>query len=329
MYIHVSNPSQHLVCTWTTFVYTHLHCLVCMSTKMYHACIAFDPLMCVHVNRQPKPVSTTWTSVSITYLSASASTQVNIVCVHLQDETDVRTCQHCLHAYMSALRPKPHVRTCLHCLRPLRVRTCQSSTQAPCRVDNNLNMCHLLHTCQHRLKPKSTSCVYIDKLVCMSLMYVNASIAFTPCMCTCQSSTNPYAVSTITWILAVHIYTSLSTKTSMDMSAFVHSTLRLMHVHVNSQRRPSVWCQRCHPACMDMYINVSNPIQHLVYIDNLSFRLSCVNVHQKNLWTCTYMSEFVPSILQLVHVYISIVNTMPCQQPECVHTWQHWHQRKS
>ena len=50
---------------------------------------------------------------------------------------------------------------------------------------------------------------------------------------------------------------------------------------------------------------------------------------QMHQWTCTYMSAFVPSTLQLMHGYMSIVNTMPCQQPQWVHTCQHWIQRKS
>ena len=46
---------------------------------------------------------------------------------------------------------------------------------------------------------------------------------------------------------------------------------------------------------------------------------------QKHQWTCTYMSAFVPSTLQIMHGYMSIVNTMPRrQQPQCVHTCQHW-----
>ena len=50
---------------------------------------------------------------------------------------------------------------------------------------------------------------------------------------------------------------------------------------------------------------------------------------QMHQWTCTYMSAFVPSTLQLMHGYMSIVNTMPCQQPQWVNTCQHWIQRKS
>ena len=70
----------------------------------------------------------------------------------------------------SVLRACLHVRTFLHCLRSLNVRTCQSSTQAQCGVDNNLNIsCHNSHrlywhvyTCQHQLQRKSTSTSFMS-----------------------------------------------------------------------------------------------------------------------------------------------------------------------
>ena len=47
--------------------------------------------------------------------------------------------------------------------------------------------------------------------------------------------------------------------------------------------------------------------------------MSIVNTILMHLWSRTYMSAFVPSTLQLLHVYTSIVNTMPCRQlPVCI-----------
>ena len=97
------------------------------------------------------------------YMSAFASTQVVFVCT----STTTCTSKH-IYYKVSVLRACLHVRIFLHCLRSLHVRTGQSSTQALCGVDNNLNVsCHNSHglywhvyTCHHQLQPKSTSLVY-------------------------------------------------------------------------------------------------------------------------------------------------------------------------
>ena len=155
------------LCTFTSLssvqpnVRTCLHLSTKTSMDMYvHVRIcAFDlsTNAWVHVNRQHHAI--TWMCA---YMSALASTQV-IMCVHWQQPV-------CLSTFTtkSVLRACLHVRTFLHCLRSLHVRTCQSSTQALCGVDNNLNIsCHNSHrlywhvyTCQHQLQPKSTSFVY-------------------------------------------------------------------------------------------------------------------------------------------------------------------------
>ena len=81
------------------------------------------------------------------------------------------------------------------------MRTCQSSTQALCGVDNNLNIsCHNSHrlywhvyTCKHQLQPKSTSfvlclCTYTPKSNHLwTCTYMSAFVPST--MGTCQSST--------------------------------------------------------------------------------------------------------------------------------------------
>ena len=120
------------------------------------------------------------------------STQVVIImCVHWQQPVCLCTftTKVCV---LRACPPKPNVHNACIAFDPC-MCVCQSSTQALCGVDNNPNMCHL-RICLNRLQPNSTSYVY-DKLVCMSLMYVHASIAFTPCMCVyvnCQPSPMRY-----------------------------------------------------------------------------------------------------------------------------------------
>ena len=53
-------------------------------------------------------------------------------------------------------------------------------------------------------------------------------------------------------------------------------------------------------------------------------RMSIINTSLMHLWSRTKMSAFVPSTLQLMHLYTSVVNTMPSTQVViimCVH-WQ-------
>ena len=97
------------------YVYAHFQqksgsCVHVHQSLVYvHVCIAFNPCMCVYVNRRHKP-----------YASM-------VTCVHVTFTTQVCACP-----------PKPNIRTCL---RPLHVSLCQSSTQALCIYGH-------VHTCQ-------------------------------------------------------------------------------------------------------------------------------------------------------------------------------------
>ena len=203
-------------------------------------------------------------------MSASATTQVIImyidknlyVCAHLQQVCVLRACP-----------PKPNVHNACIAFDPC-MCVCQSSTQALCGVDNNPNMCHL-RICLNRFQPNSTSYVY-DKLVCMSLMYVHDSIAFTPLAC---------------------VYTSIVNQSlcgidnNLNISSHIIQHL-YWHVHTcQHQLQPQS------TSCVYKYMHISTT-------KSLSTKASMVK----------YMSAFVPSTLQLMHVYTSIVNTMSCRQ---------------
>ena len=110
------NPSNHHVCTSTTtcmsmHIYNKsLSCAHVHQSLMYvHACIAFDPCMCVYVNRQHKPYASMVTYVHVNICAFDPSTNA---CIHVN------------------------------------------------RHNNALST--ITHKCQHRLQPKSSSCVYID-----------------------------------------------------------------------------------------------------------------------------------------------------------------------
>ena len=114
MYIHVSisfNPSQHISCT--TFMSMHISTRVKSSMDIYvHVSICALDLSTnarVHVNRQHYALSTiTWMCA---YMSALASPQVIIMCVHRQQPVCVST-----FTTKSVLRACLHVRTFFHCL---------------------------------------------------------------------------------------------------------------------------------------------------------------------------------------------------------------------
>ena len=157
------------------YVFAHLQqnsvsCEHVHQSLMYvHASIAFNPCMCVYVNRQHKPHASMVTHVHVSICAFDPSTNA---CIHvnrqhnaLSTRTCVHKCQHriqlksssCvyidnLYVYAHLQQksvscvPKPNVSTCLYCLRPLHVCICQS-TQALSGV-NNLNNYHLyIHVC--------------------------------------------------------------------------------------------------------------------------------------------------------------------------------------
>ena len=131
------NPSHHHVCTSTTtcmsmHIYKSVPCVHVHQSLMYvHACIDFDPCMCIYVNCQHKP-----------YASM-------VTCLHVS-----------ICAFDSTTNASIHVN----------------------RQHNALSTITSVHKCQHRIQPKSSSCVYIDK-TCMSMHIYNKSLCLA-CMST-------------------------------------------------------------------------------------------------------------------------------------------------
>ena len=209
----------------------HVH----QSLVYVHACIAFDPCMCVYVNRQHKPYASMVTCVHVSICAFNPSTNESI---HVNRQhnafnpshhhvcTSTTTCMSmhiyksvpCVHVHQSLMyvhacidfdpcmciyvncqhKPYASMVTCLH----VSICAFDSTTNASIHVNrqhNALSTITSVHKCQHRIQPKSSSCVYIDNnlyvyahlqqksVSCVhvhqSLLYVHACIAFDPCMC--------------------------------------------------------------------------------------------------------------------------------------------------
>ena len=234
--------------------------------------------------------------------------------------------------------------------------TCQSSTEALCGFDNNLNIsCHNSHrlywhvyTCQHQLQPKSIpfvyklclctftpksnhlwTCTYMSAFVpsTFQLMHgytsiVNTALSTITSMCAYMSA------STQVIIMCVHRQqpVCLSTFTTKSLSCvhvytYVHSFIAFDPCMCARQSSTQALC------CVDVtsILSVTSPVLACIYMlasastQAKIFRVQalclCTYTPKSNhLWTCTYMSAFVPSTLQLMHGYMSIVNTVPCRQ---------------
>ena len=133
----------------------HVH----QSLVYVHACIAFDTCMCVYANHQHNPYASivTYVHVSICAFDPSTNTSMHDNRQHnaLSTITSVSTCHHRLQLKSSS---------CVY-------------------IYNNL----YVYT---HLQLKSVLCVHVH----LSLVYVHACIAFDPCMCVCQSSTQALCI---------------------------------------------------------------------------------------------------------------------------------------
>ena len=248
-------------------------------------------------------------------MSASASTQVIIMCVHRQQPV-------CLSTFITkvcvlrACPPKPNVHTCLYCLRPLHACICQSSTQALCGVDNNLNICHLyIHVCigfnsSQYLMCTSTSlcawawCTYIpalpSPLACVCTSIVNQAL----CGIDNNLNINCHIIHHLYWHLhtcqhhlpskwtscvykSMHIHTtkSLSNKASMvkyvhvSICAFDPSTNASMHVNRQHNALSTITCvHKCQHRLQSKCVYIDNNLYVYVHLQQKS--VSCVHVHQ-------------------------------------------------
>ena len=102
---------SHRVCTSTaTCMSMHIYNKVCVlraclpKPNVLHACIAFDPCMCVYVNRQHNPCASmvTYIHVSICAFDPSTNASIYVNRHHnaLSTTTCVHKCQHRLHHHV-------------------------------------------------------------------------------------------------------------------------------------------------------------------------------------------------------------------------------------
>ena len=154
-----------------------------------------------------------------------------------------------------------------------------STTTSMCACISALASTKVIIMCVHQQQPVCLSTFTTKYVSCVHVyMYALSFIAFDPCMCVhvnCQP--NPFAVSTITSILAVTI----------------------------------------HIACNGMLYMSASASTSFVY----KFCLCTFTSKSNHLWTC------VPSTFQLMHGYMSIINTMLVENNLNVCTRQHWLQR--
>ena len=150
----------------------------------------------------------------------------------------------------------------------------------------------------HHVCTSTTTCMckHIYYKVCLACMSTCTYIPSLPSILACvyMSIVNPSPMR-CTGILAVTI----------------HIACIGMSIHVNRQPKSYavstitwILAVTIHIACIGIDIHVSisfNPSERTSFMSN-------------HLWTCTYMSAFVPSTFQLMYGYMSINNTTPCQK---------------
>ena len=203
----------------------------------------------------------TWVCV---HMSALASTQVIIMCVHRQSvclSTFTTKSPSCMHVYM-------YVHSFV-AFDPWHLYTCQSSTQVLCGVDNNMNIsCHNSHrlywhvyTCQHQLQPKSTSFVY--------KIYVYAHLHQSSML---HASIWAFDLSTNAW---VHV--------NGKHYAWSKITWMCAHKSVLASKQVIIMCVgRQQPVCLSTFTNsVLRPCLHV-----RTFRHSLLSLH-----VCTCQSS--------------------------------------
>ena len=269
-----------LVCTPKTNVRTCLHSLpplhvcICQSstqalciyshvTYVHVSICALDPSTnaCIHVNRQHNDLST----ITCVHKCQHRLQPKSSSCVHIDNNLYVYA--HLQQSLMSC-PPKPNVHTCLHCLPPMHV--CMSIVNTgPMRCRQQPEHLSPLHTCLYRLQPKSTSYVYIDKLVRMS--------TYMPAL------PSPLAC----------VYTSIIKQALCNIDNNLNIRCHIIHRHVHT-------CQHHLPpqSTSCMYKSM-----HIYTTKSQSTKASMVK----------YVHVSICA-LQLMHLYKSIVNTMPCRQ---------------
>ena len=118
-----SKPSSCVYIDINLCVYAHLQqksvsCVHVHQSLMYvHACIAFDPCMCVYVNRQHKPYASMVTYVHVSICAFDPSTNA---CIHVKQQQNALSTITCVHKCQHRLKPKSS--SCVH-------------------IDNNLYVC--------------------------------------------------------------------------------------------------------------------------------------------------------------------------------------------
>ena len=365
--------------------------LSCVHAYMYvHSFIAFDPCMYVHVNRQPKPnavSTTTWILAVITHI-ACIGTYIHVIISYNPTQHISCTSFMSMHIYTkvkSSMDIYVHVSICAFDL----------STNAWVHVNrqlvkNNLNMCTQVNigfnASHHHVWTSTTACMskhIYYKVSCVHVyMYVHSFIPFDPCMCVhVNRQLKSYAVSTITWILAVtihiacigmsihvnrqpksdnnlnischnshqhyalskitwmcahvsigfnvsHHHVCMSTTACMSkhiyykvscihVYKYVHSFIAFdpcMCVHINRQPKPYavstitwILAVTIHIACIGMYIHVSISFN----VNIFRVQALCLHIYTK---LKSSMDIYVHVSIQLMHGYMSIVNTMPCRK---------------
>ena len=167
--------------------------------------------------------------------------------------------------------------TCTHIPSLLSILACAycMSTSTQCLVDNNMNVC--IHNPSQRFVCTST-CIHTSTTMCACppKPHVRTCLLLLH-VCPCQSPTQ-------------------ALNNNLNESPF---TWKCTYMSASALIQVNILC--VHKQALSMHIY--NKVCPVLFASP-----------QKHQWTCTYMSAFVPSTLQLMHCYMSIVNTMPRRQ---------------
>ena len=226
-------------------------------------------------------------------------------------------------------------------------------------VENNLNVCTQVsigfNASHHHVCTSTTACMskhIYYKVSCVHVyMYIHSFIPFDPCMCLhVNRQQKPYAVSTITSILAVtihiacigmYIYVSISFNPSQHTS-FVCAHLHQSQINYGHLRTcqhlclpPFNYCMgTCQSSTLCLVENNLNVCTHVSIGFNASHHHVCTS-------TTTCMSKHIDykvsvlrpclhvrTFLRSLHVYMSIVNQSPmrCRNISCNNSHRlYWH----
>ena len=253
-----------------------------------HSFIAFDPCMCVHVNRQPNPfamssildVTIHIACIGMLYMSVNPSQHLSctsFVYAHLHRSQitygRVPSTFQQMHGYMSIINTA-------------------SSTTSKCAYMSALASTKVIIMCVHRQQPV---CISTFTPVLRACLHVRT---FLHCFRSLHAHTacvhQHNALSTITWICAYITQVNILCVLRLVYTHQQQSDLTYMPtlpstpacVHVNHQPKPSTitWVA----FYMEMHKHVS-----------IGFKVNILCVHKQALCVCTFTTKYVLSCLDL------------------------------